>query len=323
MVGSGAGRRRGASCPGGLRGGAAVVALLLVLAGCSDGGDAAAGGGTGGGATGAASARPAGPSPSSSAARPKTSSSTDSAAAAARWRKGSPALTAALAELAEDRPDFAVAVRDNRSGAVYSYRGRTRFETASVVKVDVLAALLLQAQNQDRPLTSAERGLARRMITASDNAATSALYRKVGRSAGLRRANERLGLTHTTPASSWGLTRTTALDQARLVSELRDGRGPLSPASRTYATGLMRAVVPGQRWGVSAAARSGEKVALKNGWLPRSTEGHRWIVNSVGRVTGKEVDVSIAVLSHGHRSQASGIATVEEVAELTRTHLRW
>jgi beta-lactamase class A len=226
--------------------------------------------------------------------------------------------------LAAGRPEFSVAVRDNRTGEVFAHRGTTRFETASVVKVDVLAALLLRAQGEKRSLTATERALARRMITVSDNAATSALYRRIGRGAGLTRANARLGLTRTVPSpSSWGLTRTTTLDQVALMSEFRDSRGPLWSGNRAYGTTLMRSVVAGQRWGVSAPARPGEKVALKNGWLPRSTEGRRWIVNSVGRVTGPDVDVSIAVLSHGSRTQAAGIATVEEVARLTRVHLRW
>jgi hypothetical protein len=78
---------------------------------------------------------------------------------------------------------------------------------------------------------------------------------------------------------------------------------------------------------VSAAATDGERFTIKNGWLSRSTEGGRWIVNSVGRITGgtgdDRVDVSLAVLSHGHRSQGAGIAVVEKVAELTRKHLTY
>ena len=83
----------------------------------------------------------------------------------------------------------------------------------------------------------------------------------------------------------------------------------------------MGSVETSQRWGVSAAAGKGEKTAIKNGWLARSTEGGRWIINSVGRITGDGVDVSLAVLSHGHGSMDGGIDTVEKVSRLTRTHL--
>ena len=62
---------------------------------------------------------------------------------------------------------------------------------------------------------------------------------------------------------------------------------------------------------------------MKNGWLPRSTEGGRWIINTVGRVTGDGTDVSIAVLSHNHGSMAGGIKVVEKAAKLTRQYLKY
>jgi hypothetical protein len=70
-------------------------------------------------------------------------------------------------------------------------------------------------------------------------------------------------------------------------------------------------------------ARSGETATVKNGWMPRSTEGGRWIINTVGRVTGDDVDVSIAVLSHNHGSMSRGIAVVEKVTKLTRQYLKY
>ncbi len=233
------------------------------------------------------------------------------------------ALTKALRKYADTVPEFSVAVLDHRTGALYAYRGKETYETASVVKVDVLAALLLQAQDDGRDLTSDERALADRMIRASDNDATTALFGKIGRTAGLTRANRRLGLTNTTVSPAWGLTRTTVTDQVALLGELTDPDGPLDAGSRKLVLGLMRTVVGGQRWGVPAAARDGERAAVKNGWDTRSAEGGRWIVNSVGRITGDKVDVSLAVLSHGHGSMEPGITSVEKVARLTRTHLKW
>ncbi len=281
------------------------------------------------GGTGLAGVLPAGVARSAAAvaagARPAPSRSGPTPEDVARQQrtKREAALTAALKKYADTAPEFSVAVVDNRTGARYAYRGKEKYETASVVKVDILAALLLAAQDDARGLTSNELSLARRMIRASDNDATTALFGAIGRTGGLTRANRRLGLTTTTVSSAWGLTRTTVTDQAALLGELTDTRGPLDAGSRRLALGLMGTVDAGQRWGVTAAARDGERTAVKNGWLPRSTEGGRWIINSVGRITGGDVDVSLAVLSHGHGSMESGIGSVEKVARLTRTHLKW
>jgi hypothetical protein len=232
------------------------------------------------------------------------------------------ALDKALKAYAAGVPEFSVAVLDRRTGALYSYRGAETYETASVVKVQVLACLLLQAQDADRKLSSNEMSLAKRMIRVSDNDATTALYGRLGRVGGLSSCNRRLGLSSTTVSSSWGLTRTTVEDQMKLLSELVDKKGPLDASSRGVAFDLMTTVVEDQDWGVSAPARAGERVAIKNGWLQRSTEGGRWIINSVGRISGG-ADVSIAVLSHGHGTQDGGIAVVEDIAKLTRKHLKW
>jgi hypothetical protein len=86
---------------------------------------------------------------------------------------------------------------------------------------------------------------------------------------------------------------------------------------------LMGTVNADQKWGVSAAARTGEKTALKNGWLSRDTEDGRWIINSVGRITGPKTDLRMAILSHGHSDMDSGTSFVEDIAELVRKRLQW
>ena len=233
------------------------------------------------------------------------------------------ALTAALRRYAATVPEFSVAVLDRRTGQRYSFRGTERYETASVVKVQVLACLLLTAQDAGRDLTATELALAKRMIRLSDNDATTSLFSKLGRAAAVGRCNTRLGLTQTRVDSAWGLTRTTVDDQVRLLAELVDTRGPLDAGSRKLAFTLMNTVDTSQDWGVPAAARAGEKFTVKNGWLARSTENYRWIINSVGRVTGDGTDVSIAVLSHDNGTMASGITVVEKAAKLTRQYLKY
>lgn len=252
---------------------------------------------------------PTGPSPEEIAAR--------------RYAAATKSLTGALAAYAKTGPDFSVAVYDRKTGQTYAYGGTKRYETASVVKVQVLACLLLTAQDDDRDLTSNELALAQRMIRASDNNATTSLFQHLGSQSAVSRSNKRLGLTSTTVNGSWGLTRTTVTDQVKLLNQLVDPKSPLTSKSRKLAFDLMSTVEPDQDWGVPSVAAKGETATVKNGWLPRSTEGNRWIINTVGRVTGGGTDVSIAVLSHDNASMSSGIKVVEKVAQTTRQYLKY
>ncbi|MFI7009599.1 serine hydrolase [Streptomyces sp. NPDC050145] len=227
------------------------------------------------------------------------------------------ALAAALAPVVEGHSGrLSVAVLDVASGrsAAYAPGGGT-YDTASVVKVDVLCALLLGAQDAGREPTARERELAAAMIERSDNAATTELWEALGRAAGLDAANARLGLSGTTGGAGplWGLTQTTAGDQLALFRQVFGvGDGPvLSAASRSCVGELMGRVVAGQAWGVSAAGAA----ELKNGWLPRSTTG-LWVVNSVGRVSAEGRCALVAVLSDGSPTMDAGVAVVEAVARV-------
>ncbi|GGN79337.1 hypothetical protein GCM10011579_063650 [Streptomyces albiflavescens] len=210
-----------------------------------------------------------------------------------------------------------------REPAVYG--DDTPYDTASIVKVDILAAALLKAQDTGHALTAQERDQAEAMIERSDNAAANALWRRIGLAPGLEAANKRLGLTATKggPGAKWGLTRTTASDQIRLLRAVFDtgsaspgGSTALTEASRTYIRTLMTRIVGEQAWGVSAAGGSGW--ALKNGWLQRNTTG-LWDVNSVGRVTANGRHYLVAVLSDGNTSMKDGIALVEREARAAVT----
>ncbi|MGW7255111.1 serine hydrolase [Streptomyces sp. NPDC054834] len=194
------------------------------------------------------------------------------------------------------------------------------YDTASIVKVDILATALLQAQDAGRSLTAQDRARAEVMIERSDNDAANALWRRIGLASGLDAANKRLGLTSTKGGSGaeWGLTRTTASDQIRLLRDVfgaGSGRGGASPAldqaSRTYIRTLMARIAAEQAWGVSAAADSGW--ALKNGWLQR-TATKLWDVNSVGEITADGHHYLVAVLSHGSTTMGDGVSLVERAA---------
>ncbi|MER7057364.1 serine hydrolase [Streptomyces sp. NPDC000351] len=228
-------------------------------------------------------------------------------------------LAAAMASVTvADGAEVSVAVLDAETGESASY-GAGVFDTASIVKVDILAALLLRAQDTGRALTAEERAYALAMIGNSDNEPASALWRAIGTADGLDAANERFGLTGTEGGDGplWGLTQTTAADQVTLLRQvfLADG-SQLSAASRAYVRGLMGRIADGQRWGVSAAADGGDDGAwaLKNGWLRRGTTG-LWVVNSIGRVTSEGRDHLVAVLSRGSATLAEGVFLTETAAK--------
>lgn len=214
----------------------------------------------------------------------------------------------------EGDAEVSVAVLDLDSGESAAH-GDGAFDTASIVKVDILATLLLQAQDADRRLTAAEKSHATTMIENSDNTAASALWDVIGRAEGLDAANRTFGLTGTQGGDGtlWGLTRTTAADQLALLQQVFGDGSKLSESSRSYLRGLMGRIEADQRWGVSAAG-DGSACALKNGWLPRSTTG-LWVVNSIGRVTVDGRACLVAVLSRCNTTQARGIALVESAAK--------
>jgi beta-lactamase class A len=257
---------------------------------------------------------------------PKSSASTGLTAAqkAAQERATRvKALDVALQKYAATQPEFSVAVLDRKTGQRYAFRGTEQYETASIVKVQVLACLLLTAQDKHRDLTANELSQAQLMIRQSDNDAATALFGHLGKQTAIGACNKRLGLTETTVNTAWGLTKTTVDDQVKLLSQLVNAKGPLDADSRKLAYTLMSTVVADQDWGVPAAATTGEKSTVKNGWLARSADNNLWIINTVGRITGGDTDVSVAVLSHNNTTMDGGIAMVEQVAKMTRQQLKY
>jgi hypothetical protein len=226
--------------------------------------------------------------------------------------------------LPDDDARLSVAVLrlDDADREIASYGDGATFDTASIVKVDILATLLLQAQEEDRGLTDDEHSHAKAMIQESDNESASVLWRAIGQAPGLDAANEQLGLSSTQggPGVRWGLTQTTAKDQVRLLRAVFGGEGKVSSRvsaglnqeSRAYIRQLMSEISEDQDWGVSAAA--GPRWALKNGWLRRSTTG-LWDINTIGQVTVHGRLYLISALSGDNASMRSGISLVERAAK--------
>jgi len=263
------------------------------------------------------------PTPAKATAKATTSPSASASAGPPASPSASPSVAATaapdaalLAAAAQANGAVSVAVTDLSTGQSLEYGAPSHgFATASIVKVDILSTLLLQAQDQHTTLTQSQESLATTMIENSDNDSATALWNDIGQQSGLNAANQRFGLTSTTGGTdgNWGLTSTTSADQLRLLRQVFTSDSLLSTASRSYIQGLLAQVESDQRWGVSAAA-SGSDYAVKNGWLPRSATG-LWVINSIGRVERNGQELLIAVVSDGNLSESDGISLVQSVAQ--------
>lgn len=194
------------------------------------------------------------------------------------------------------------------------------FDSASVVKVTILGALLRKALDQHRYLTPTETALATAMITSSDNDAASALWAELGHEY-IQHFLNLAGMKQTIlgPGGYWGLTQITAHDQARLLRLLLSKNPVLDLASRHYALGLMARVIPDQRWGVPAGAPHRLTVHVKNGWLP--LPAHGWRVHSIGCFTSRRGGYSIVVLTQNNPTMAYGMQTIEGIATVIHRDL--
>ncbi|WP_462183744.1 serine hydrolase [Frankia sp. AgKG'84/4] len=187
------------------------------------------------------------------------------------------------------------------------------YETASSVKLDILTALVSRAGDSGR-LTTRQQALARKMISVSDNAAASALWSDAGGTSGMNAFFARLGMSATTAGSGglWGLTRTTGADQLAVLRAV-SYPGVLTAAQRGVISGLLKTVIPAQRWGLTGGVASGVTVELKNGWLPRASG---WVITSLAHVRGDGRDYIMAVYTKNGPSMASGVATVQGLSAL-------
>lgn len=212
--------------------------------------------------------------------------------------------------------DYSIAAYDPSTGLSYDYGAASGMYTASIVKVEILAAVLLQHQDAGTDLTATELSLATAMIEQSDNDAATTLWTAIGGESGLNTASSRLGLVSTFGGSNgyWGLTTTSAADQVTLLGRLTSATSPLSAASQATLLSLMASVTADQAWGASAAADVGTTTALKNGWLSLSADDGLWVVNTIGLPTVDGSTIQVAVLLRGVEDFDTGVALAQRLA---------
>ena len=209
------------------------------------------------------------------------------------------------------------AVVDTRTGCWYHLHRTMRITTASVIKAQVLGAVLLRAQDRHRGLDRWERNRIHPMIEYSLNDPyVSDLYEEVGGVAGMNAFDRRMDATATTNTPEYGATVTTAVDRTRIALRMLYGHGPLHRAARQSAWYYMAHVVtPTQRWGITAGVPAGWHVGLKNGFYPIPGPA-RWRAGSTGfvRAPGGPGGYAVTIMTDHNSTQRQGIALVERVS---------
>jgi beta-lactamase family protein len=216
------------------------------------------------------------------------------------------------------RPDVAGAAawaRDRQGAISFAVRtehrlvGRTmdrRYPSASVIKAMLMLTYLRQPSVRNRPLRGDERALIDPMIRRSDNDTASQIRNLVGNQAIVRLARA-AGMRRFSIHPAWGLSLITARDQTRFFLRLER---LLPDRHRAYAMGLLRTIVPHQRWGMARVIPQGWRLYFKGGWGDRSGA----VNHQVGLLRRGRHRIAVAVLTVGNPTHAYGSATLEGVS---------
>jgi beta-lactamase class A len=258
------------------------------------------------------------PKPSSAAniRTAKATTATTTQTAPAKPVPVNPLATAAARRWIGSRHgQVSAAVLNLKTGREWLWNRAARDQTASIIKADILETLLYEAQQKGEPVSSVESETAEDMIEASDDDDASDLWDEIGAASGIAAYDSTAGLTQTKPnvEGYWGETYTSAADQIKVLEQLVGRPKLLTRASRGYELYLMHTIDPGQTWGVTGGVPKGVSVALKNGWVPLTTDSN-WEINSIGWVKGDHHDYLIAVLTAHDPSEQYGIDTIDHLS---------
>jgi PKD repeat protein len=190
----------------------------------------------------------------------------------------------------------------------YGWHAGRIFPSASVLKAMLLVAYLRQGSVRNRALSSSDRALLAPMIRRSDNAAATAVLRRVG-TGRLRLLARRAGMRRFTPvAGIWGNSQIDAEDQARYFYEI-DRLIP--PRHRRYGMALLAHVTPSQRWGFGRLhLPRGWRLYFKGGW----GSGTGRVDHQVALLVHGRTRVSVAILTEADGTHAYGKETLRGVA---------
>jgi hypothetical protein len=232
----------------------------------------------------------------------------------------SPFGPAVIGYLSQRADDVSMAVYDATTGLTWDLQPGQAQVTASIVKVDIMAAALAADQRAGR-IPADQAALMAPMIEVSDNNAATAMWGLMGGAGGLAAFDGVVGLQGTTPYPGpitatnlgWAYSTTTADDMVRVVSLFAFSNPILSDPYRAYGLSLMHGVEPSQVWGVPAGAPPGS-VAVKTGFITPAPGDAQ--VNSIGFVSGAGRSYVFAILTDGNPSEQYGEDTINTLATL-------
>jgi beta-lactamase class A len=190
------------------------------------------------------------------------------------------------------------------SGKFRGHRWARTAPMASVFKVMLLATYLRRAR--DRALTEGDRDLLAPMIRWSDNDTAQRVRDIVGPRA-IRRLARDADMRHFRLHSTWGLSRTSARDQAHFLYRFeRD----VPDRHERYARRLLHSIVPSQRWGIPKVIPGDWEVYFKGGW----GTGTGRVTHQVAFLESGDERISVAILTEFSPSHRYGTRTVRGVA---------
>jgi beta-lactamase class A len=240
-------------------------------------------------------------------ARPASGSAASVAeAAAVRGTNWKPRLRSARRYARRRAGKVGFAVIDMR-GRMHGFHKRATAPTASVIKVMFLVAYLRQSSVRHRPLHRSDRRLLGPMIKRSDNAAATRVRDIVGAKAINRVARKARMRDFRFDRSLWGLSRTSARDQARFMYRLHHY---VPRRHRRYARHLLHSIVPSQRWGIAKARPRGWRLYFKGGW----GTGTGRVDHQVAFLQNHRERIAIAILTEFDPSHHYGKRTLKGVA---------
>lgn len=200
--------------------------------------------------------------------------------------------------------DITIAATDMRG--VLRTRSATRtVPMASTFKVMLMVAYLRQSGVRHRNLTDQERSLLKPMIRKSADPPADALDNRLGQGPLVRLARK-AGMKSFSWHHTWGLSRTSARDQARFMRRLR--RYVPSRHWSFVRRQLVR-IVPSQRWGVGRVDRRGWQLLFKGGWGSGSGAVNHQVV--LLRKDGHRIGMAVTTTNSPSHAYAS--KTLEQV----------
>jgi len=181
-------------------------------------------------------------------------------------------------------------------------------DTMSMIKAWIAADYLRMAA--DAEISEARLRQLTVMIRDSDNAATQALFRAVGRRASIERLIATCGLTESSAYGDWwSNTTVSARDTVRLGACIADGRAA-GPRWTAWLLDEMRQVRGAGDFGVRLALPDPGAVAIKNGWLLRD-EDKLWHISCLA--IASEWVLAVLIRYPGELGFDYGTALCEEV----------